>query len=169
MTQAAIDESGHVNRKAGMMLLRELTLLPEYQNKLLDMEHCAKLICNVMDIKDVENLIEQLNAEHRKKLEALYMVRNMLSQGVGLTEPPPSTSEMIRKTLPTFGDKPFTVGDMKTAIEGMFPNMKGRLRIATLSGTCIRMADHKDSIRVLHRGSGQTPTTYVQIPSAVQV
>jgi hypothetical protein len=150
-------------KRKAKRFVRSLLAIPPYEKKLLDTQYCAELICKGMDAKEYRKLKDEAEARYLKELEAIETVWRISNRN----EPPPelpSTADMIRRVLPSFGERGFTVAEMKEAIERMYPQMKGRIRITTLSGTFTRMAKRGDSIRVIRKGSGTTPATYNCIP-----
>jgi hypothetical protein len=151
------------NRKIARRFFTSLQSLPDYPKKELDMQFCAELYCRGMDPKEYQALKDLAMAEYRKRIDAIETVWTM-SNKQNPPPQPPSTAEMVRRALPNFGDKSFTVGEMKEAIETMYPETKGRLRITSISGTFTRMSKRGDAIRVQRRGSGTTAAIYVRLP-----
>jgi len=127
------------------------------------MQFCAELYCKAMDEKEYQTLKDQARDEYQEKIKAIETVWRMSNKQSPPPEPP-STAEMIKRALPSFGEKAFTVNEMKAAIETMYPETKGRIRITSLSGTFTRMAKRGEAIRVQRKGSGTTAAIYVRLP-----
>jgi hypothetical protein len=149
----------------GKRLFKALNNLPEYSTRELDMQFCAEVLCRSMDAAEYHRLKDEALAEYRRKLDAIETVWRM-SNNQGAPPEQPSTSELIKRVLPSFAEKAFTVVEVKEAIERMFPDMKGRIRLTSISGTFTRMAKRADAIRIQHKGSGTIGTTYVRLPES---
>jgi hypothetical protein len=152
-----------IERKNLRRFFRSLLALPEYAKKSLDTKLCEELYCKDMDEKEYNLLKEKAATEYKKAIDAIETVWRMSNQQ-SPPPAPPSTADMIRRALPSFGDKGFTVAEMKDAIETMYPETKGRVRITSVSCTFTRMAKRGDSIRVQRKGSGATAAVYVRLP-----
>jgi hypothetical protein len=146
-------------------VFRSLIALPDYAEKYLDTKKCEELYCKYMDEKEYNLLKEKAATEYKKAIDAIEAVWRMSNQQ-SPPPAPPSTADMIRRALSSFGEKSFTVAEMKEAIEAMYPETKGRIRVTSVSSTFTRMAGRGDSIRLHRKGSGATAATYVRLPES---
>jgi hypothetical protein len=155
------------SKEKARRMFKALGVIPNYPKKSLDMQLCTELYCRTMDAKEYHALKDQAMNEYKERIKAIETVWAMSNKQNPPPEPP-STSELIKRALPSFGGKLFTVSEMKEAIETMYPETKGRIRITSLSGTFTRMAKRGDAIRVQRKGSGTTAAVYMRVPGKVE-
>jgi hypothetical protein len=122
------------------------------------MQHCITIACHTVDEREYKKLKEEALAEYKRKLSAIETVWAMSNSSAETTRQDLSVSEMVREALPQFDHRGFNVWEMKQAVENIHTELKGRLRINTLSGTLTRMTQRGTGIRSVKKGSGPIPT-----------
>jgi len=136
-----------------------------YLNKPLDMQSNAKLESIGMDEREYRKIKEDLQADYKRKLEALELLWSGLRDkptDKPELRPAQSMTDIVRQALPNLGEQ-FSIFEVRKEIERMFPALKGAYRTTSLSSTLTRM-HQRHEIEVIREGKGTAPTIYRRKP-----
>jgi len=152
-------------RRAWQPIFRALAMLPEYPKKKLDMQHCIMLSCRSMDEREYKKLKEEALAEYTRKLAAIETVWEMSSKDAAIV-PMISIADAMREAIEKIAE-PFHLWQVRQQIESDHPEMKGRVKVNTISGHLTRM--HKrGELEIVRKGYGTQPSSYKKKVQAVK-
>jgi hypothetical protein len=140
--------------------------LQSYTKISLDLQGNAVLQSLGMNEQEYMKIKEDLEADYKRKLEALELLWSALRGNASApapkdenkTLPSQSLTDIIRQALPKLKEE-FSIWEIKQEIERMYPAMKGQYKKNSLSGTLTRMKD-RGEITVVQAGEGTAPSIY---------
>lgn len=140
--------------------------LQSYSKIFLDLQYKTVLQSHCMDEQEYGKIKEDLEADYKRKLEALELLwsalRDKAPEAVPKAEtkalPSQSLTAIIRQALPNLKEE-FSIWEIKQEIEKMYPALKGQYKKNSLSGTLTRMKDRGEII-VVQAGEGTAPSIY---------